>query len=875
MWTLTTFGHIALTGADGRIVASDTRPLLLLAYLVREGCEEYDRGRVAELFWPGAPRKRARSNLRQAMLRIRAHTTPEFLSGGGAAFSVDRSRIRLDVDAWLEDLERGDPAPLPLPAAFLASADQPGGEVEEWIEIERSRLGAEAEAIVARRVRGGIEAGNLVDAAAAAAYWVRLRPAAEEPARALASSLAALGRTIEAHGAYREFELRAEAFEEHPSDDFMEWAGSLREVGWSVPLEAPPPMPAPAPSPAGHGRPPPVGDVHHGPFVSDRADVPGPTRPGWRLLGRYLFPVAGVAVLAAAVGLGIRSAEPALTLELEQASGVSALRLDVGGVRPVVSGKPGYGSSPDGTHLVARGGTDGGIDSRVLTAEGDTVLVFDASADEVVVGWAPDGRQFVLAETTVGDDGVAVHDLTLVDLTGARRSLARLTGPQVSVARWSPDGARLAIRTTDGQVSLYRPDGRLIRRLAGTYASIRWSRTGHELALGEPGMGGGTVRILRPDDGRVLPRMAVPGTPRDMVWLSERYLGLLLLESNGDLRFGLLDLEAVAVAVLPGTLEPRLRFAGVRGRESRGVAEILGALMDRHTLGSGTHVRTVGVQTETAVRAVGESFEVSLALLDQEGRPVVQTTEPVEWEADGEVVRLAERGALQAATAGRGWVRATVAGWRTDTLWIDVEPARSVGSEPVFVEEWHGDPEDGWFLWGAPLPLVVADPADPGGRALLNNGDSNYASGVLSGATFPLDQGLSVRVRAFLPFDGREHQEWGLGLVAADRIDGFRADPHPSLDVTVVARGVTGAWDGTMGHRPLTSRSPGWRTITLQVDSAGVVALLDGQDVVARSRRSLAPGPYRVVLYGRSVDAEVLHGRVEVFEGPVFALPGS
>lgn len=874
MWTLTTFGHIALTGADGRIVASDTRPLLLLAYLVREGREEYDRGRVAELFWPGTPRKRARSNLRQAMLRIRAHTTPDLLSGGGVSFSVDRSRIRLDVDGWLEDLERGDPEPLPLPAAFLASADQPGGEVEEWIEIERSRLGAEAEAIVARRVRGGIEAGDLSDAAAAAAYWVRLRPAAEEPARALASSLAALGRTIEAHGVYREFELRAEAFEERPSDDFTEWAGSLREVGLSVPLEAPPPMPAPATSPAGHGRPPAEAAVHHGSRVSDHVDVPGPTRPGWRQRGRYLFPVAGVAVLAAAVSLGIRSAEPALTIELEQESGVSALRLDAGGVRPVVSGKPGYASSPDGTHLVARDATGGGVDSHILTAEGDTVLVFDASPDEVVVGWAPDGRQFVLAETTVGDEGVAVHDLTLVDLTGARRPLTRLTGPQVSVARWSPDGARLAIRTTDGQVSLYRPDGRLIRRLPGTFESVGWGRTGHELAVAEPGMGGGTVRILRPDDGRALPRMAVPGTPRDLVWLSERYLGLLL-ESNGELRFGLLDLEAVAVAVLPETLEPRLRFVGVRGRESRDVAEVLGALMDRHTLGSGTHVRTVAVRTETAVRAVGESFEVSLALLDQEGRPVVQTTEPVEWEADGAVVRLAERGAVQAAAAGRGWVRATVAGWRADTLWIDVEPARAVEGTPVFVEEWNGDPEDGWFPWGAPRPLVVTDPADPGGRALLNNGDSNYASGVLSGATFSLDQGLSVRVRAFLPFDGREHQEWGVGLVAADRIDGFRSDPHPPFDMSVVARGVAGSWDGAVGHRPVTSRSPGWRTITLQVDSAGVVALLDGQDLVARSRRSLAPGPYRVVLFGRSVDAEVLHGRVEVFEGPVYALPGS
>lgn len=131
-------GPLELADPEGRVVATRSLPLLLLAYLALER-RAVPRGSLARLFWPASEPERARHSLRQTLLRIRG-LLPEAIESDEDWVRVVPGSVGLDLHrmegaVWRGEVEealglwRGEP---------LGIADRSlGWEMEEWCEGRR------------------------------------------------------------------------------------------------------------------------------------------------------------------------------------------------------------------------------------------------------------------------------------------------------------------------------------------------------------------------------------------------------------------------------------------------------------------------------------------------------------------------------------------------------------------------------------------------------------------------------------------------------------------------------------------------------------------------------------------------------------------
>ena len=128
---------------NGEAVQIPSRPVQsLLAYLVLSAGTAHRRERIASLLWPDSAEANARSNLRNALWRLR-----QALAAGGEYLLVDDLTLAFDSAAvyWLDTaiLDRrlsGDPSHDEL----LESVSVYGGELlpgfyYEWTLLERDR----------------------------------------------------------------------------------------------------------------------------------------------------------------------------------------------------------------------------------------------------------------------------------------------------------------------------------------------------------------------------------------------------------------------------------------------------------------------------------------------------------------------------------------------------------------------------------------------------------------------------------------------------------------------------------------------------------------------------------------------------------------
>ncbi len=119
----------------------------LLAYLVLSAGTSHRREKLAGLFWPDATDSSARSNLRQALWRIR--TAIESPPGGQGRFILaDEYSLTFDaasayqLDAARLERKLADNAPVAewLEAVAAYQGELLPGSYEEWVILERERL---------------------------------------------------------------------------------------------------------------------------------------------------------------------------------------------------------------------------------------------------------------------------------------------------------------------------------------------------------------------------------------------------------------------------------------------------------------------------------------------------------------------------------------------------------------------------------------------------------------------------------------------------------------------------------------------------------------------------------------------------------------
>ena len=166
--TLRLGGAPALRLADGPWRPLDAHGALIAARLVLAGPQP--RAALAALLYPGVDDARARANLRQRLLRLKAQAGRAWVDGG------DLLQLQpLVVAAPLDDAELLAGVPLP-----------DSDDLAQWLQAQRE-LHQQARAGALQAALQAAEAAQRLDEALLlAARWVALHPAAEAPRRALA-----------------------------------------------------------------------------------------------------------------------------------------------------------------------------------------------------------------------------------------------------------------------------------------------------------------------------------------------------------------------------------------------------------------------------------------------------------------------------------------------------------------------------------------------------------------------------------------------------------------------------------------------------------------------------------------------------------------
>ncbi len=207
-----TLGSVELyrqNGEQRKSILTQHKRLALLAYLVlaRPGGFHH-RDTLLGLFWPEHNQDAGRHALRQALYLLRSKIGRGVIVTRGReeigiapgsiwcdALAFDAALEAEDMEAAMELYGDGDF----LPGFFIADASQ---AFEEWLELQRARLGQGAISAVAKLVKQAEEADELSRAAGWLRHWSSLDPADERVVRALISMLDRLGDRAGAIEAY-------------------------------------------------------------------------------------------------------------------------------------------------------------------------------------------------------------------------------------------------------------------------------------------------------------------------------------------------------------------------------------------------------------------------------------------------------------------------------------------------------------------------------------------------------------------------------------------------------------------------------------------------------------------------------------------------
>ncbi|WP_407571946.1 BTAD domain-containing putative transcriptional regulator [Deinococcus altitudinis] len=148
----------------------------VLAYVCLAG--QVERERLASLLWPDVPDRSARTNLRQALWRLRSYGADLVVGDRSLALG---EHVHADVTAFLSAASRGDDLDRPAWEGELLAgkefSDCPA--FEEWLLSERERHRTLRYEALWRRCRADQEVGDLVGAIRRATRLLELDPLSE------------------------------------------------------------------------------------------------------------------------------------------------------------------------------------------------------------------------------------------------------------------------------------------------------------------------------------------------------------------------------------------------------------------------------------------------------------------------------------------------------------------------------------------------------------------------------------------------------------------------------------------------------------------------------------------------------------------------
>jgi hypothetical protein len=503
--------------------------------------------------------------------------------------------------------------------------------------------------------------------------------------------------------------------------------------------------------------------------------------------------------------------------------------------------------------------------------------------DERLLGWAPDGGSLLMTSTVISDDlRERSERIGVLSVPGGDyRPVAGLDTRTVLGGSWAPTGTVIVasaatIKGSDHDLHMFTPGGELRAVLdrPGDQLWPTWSPSGRWIAFESVVDGDSDIHLLAAGDTVPVVVASGPLHQRSPRWIADTLL--VFLQGEGSRT----ELRALNPSV---------------GSESRAIAtDAVLVELDPHHQPQGPHVYVdcVTPALERVRTSVNEKIVPRLTVSRASGGEVPADSVALTWTSSApEVVRVEPDGTMRTLSLGRAGVTASLEGWRSATIQVEVLPLREGGAPALLSEDWSGGIDDRrWLSFGDPLPYSRTTGFPGGGGVFVNNGDANYHSGVVSAEPLDLSHGLTVEYWAAQPLNGQHFRNLQVGLAKrpttdddGERPDGLASVGHGQPDLINIAWYRTNSFyqhaeiligeasyhDG-LERLPLPADVDEWHRYVLQLDSTGLLTVMvDGApEWRGRSGYDFAlPDSAHVVLLGRSLDTEVMVGPVTVYRG--------
>ncbi|HUE98540.1 MAG TPA: BTAD domain-containing putative transcriptional regulator, partial [Anaerolineales bacterium] len=199
---------------DGVPIQINSRPAQsLLAYLLINAGRAFRREKLAGLFWPDASDENARNNLRQALWRVRKSLDangnsdhPLLLVGDITVAFNASSEYRLDVIELERPIHEDTPLPRLIEIVSLYEGELLPGFYDDWVVLERERLGAIFEARMGALISRLMGLQNWSETVEWSERWISLGGVPEAAYRGLMLAHATQGDLSKMAAAFRRCE---------------------------------------------------------------------------------------------------------------------------------------------------------------------------------------------------------------------------------------------------------------------------------------------------------------------------------------------------------------------------------------------------------------------------------------------------------------------------------------------------------------------------------------------------------------------------------------------------------------------------------------------------------------------------------------------
>ncbi|MEO8139788.1 MAG: hypothetical protein ABI742_09085, partial [Gemmatimonadota bacterium] len=500
--------------------------------------------------------------------------------------------------------------------------------------------------------------------------------------------------------------------------------------------------------------------------------------------------------------------------------------------------------------------------------------------DDNAESWSPDGQRLLFTTARWSPPEQDDYDIAVLDTaTGAVRRLT-FTRDADFTPIWSPDGERIAflrrymVAPRQNEICLISPDSVPVPDCQGPAAAdvddllSWWGADAALVRLDSAGTEMTAVLHFETGTWERVPIKAWTGhtsVSPDSRWIAFRG------EIRGDpsLRWWVAPASRPLDARPLGLADSNSRIIYLTWRDRRQPA----------------FLQTLKIENTRDTLALGLQHRFGAVGYSVSGRPVPLTA-PLNWSVDDpSILTLTPRGVATTRRAGRTIVRATLPGWRSDSLAVVV-----LGESPrrVLAEKWDESWLDRWRLIGTPRPEVAVGPG--GMPAFWNRGDGSFASSGYSRVEWSGRAGLVAEADLSTPVRGLQFQQvqfylesWSSGnsLALWDSTsgaapagggspagggcgfaypfgDGVNALTRAAVNAGIPEKLPVGAW----------IRRGDWYRVRLQIFPDGTCGIAINGVPVWRSETAISLSePFRVSLGYSSRDALILVGPLEVWQG--------